>query len=160
MVEKKKRIAVIRVRGKVHVRKEIADTLKKLKLTKPNHCVIVDSRDSYMGMIKKVKDYVTYGEISQKTMEKLIRERGLLEGNKKITEDYIKKNKKFKSIEEFVKAFMEFKAELKDINLKGVFRLEPPKKGYERKGIKLPFSKGGALGYRSDKINSLIERML
>lgn len=160
MVEKKKRIAVIRVRGKVHVRKEIEDTLKKLKLTRPNHCVVVDSRNSYVGMIKKVKDYVTYGEISQETMEKLIRERGLIKGNKKINDDYLKKNKKFKSIKEFTKAFMEFKAELKEISLKGVFRLEPPKKGYERKGIKKPFSKGGALGYRGEEINSLIERML
>ena len=40
------------------------------------------------------------------------------------------------------------------------YRLSPPKKGYERKGIKKPFKIGGALGNRGEKINDLIKRML
>jgi large subunit ribosomal protein L30 len=40
------------------------------------------------------------------------------------------------------------------------FALHPPKGGFERKGIKKPFMQGGALGYRADKINDLIKRML
>lgn len=40
------------------------------------------------------------------------------------------------------------------------FRLNPPSKGYGRKGIKIAFSQGGALGYRGEKINDLIKRML
>jgi len=40
------------------------------------------------------------------------------------------------------------------------FRLNPPKGGFERKGIKKPFSKGGALGYRGSKINLLIKKMV
>lgn len=40
---------------------------------------------------------------------------------------------------------------------KKVFRLSPPSKGY--KSIKKPFPKGD-LGYRGDKINDLLERML
>ena len=39
------------------------------------------------------------------------------------------------------------------------FRLHPPKKGWERKGIKKPYNSGGALGYRGVEINSLIKRM-
>ena len=38
--------------------------------------------------------------------------------------------------------------------------LAPPLKGYGRKGIKIPFSKGGALGYRGEKINELLQRMM
>jgi large subunit ribosomal protein L30 len=154
--KKRRRIAVVRVRGKVHVRGEIEDTLKMLNLTRVNHCVVIDSRKEYMGMINKVNDYVTWGEISQEVMEKLIKGRGcFLKGgeNKKILDDD-------KSIKDFVKNFMNFNLELKDINLKPVFRLNPPKKGYDRKGIKKPFSKGGALGYRGEKINELIERMI
>ena len=41
-----------------------------------------------------------------------------------------------------------------------VFKLCPPVGGFERKGIKTPFSLGGAIGYRADKINSLINRMV
>ncbi len=40
------------------------------------------------------------------------------------------------------------------------YRLNSPRKGYGRKGTKIAFNKGGALGRRGEKINDLIERML
>ncbi|MEM4366442.1 MAG: uL30 family ribosomal protein [Candidatus Woesearchaeota archaeon] len=40
------------------------------------------------------------------------------------------------------------------------YRLHPPRGGFERKGIKLPFSLGGAYGERGDAINALILRRL
>jgi large subunit ribosomal protein L30 len=45
-------------------------------------------------------------------------------------------------------------------NIKRYFRLHPPRGGFERKGIKVPFQKGGALGYRGTKMNELILKML
>ena len=39
-------------------------------------------------------------------------------------------------------------------------RLNPPLKGHGRKGIRAGFRQGGSLGYRGDKINSLLERMI
>ena len=65
------------------------------------------------------------------------------------------------SMNEFVKEFFENKKSFKDIpGLKRFFRLTPPLKGFERGGIKKPFSLGGALGYRKDNINDLIKRMI
>ena len=56
---------------------------------------------------------------------------------------------------------MNFKKELKDVpGLKTFFKLCPPKGGFETKGIKQPYSLGGVLGYRKDKINELILKML
>jgi large subunit ribosomal protein L30 len=43
---------------------------------------------------------------------------------------------------------------------KKFFRLNPPRGGFGRKGIKIPFKVGGALGYRGNKINDLIKRMV
>ena len=40
------------------------------------------------------------------------------------------------------------------------YRLSPPRKGFERKGTKRFFTEGGALGYRGDRINDLITRMV
>ena len=40
------------------------------------------------------------------------------------------------------------------------YYLNPPKKGFGRKGVKMLFKLGGALGYRGDKINDLVLRML
>lgn len=36
----------------------------------------------------------------------------------------------------------------------------PPRGGFERKGIKMPYSVGGALGYRGKEIAELIKRMV
>ena len=159
--EAKKRIAVVRVRGKAKVRGNIEETMKLLNLTRVNHCTVIDNREQYMGMIKKVNNHVTWGEINDGVMEKLLSKRGRLQGNEKITDDYVKKNTESKSLKEFSNRFMKFESELKDIpKLKPIFRLKPPSKGYERKGIKKPVSVGGALGYRGEKINELLEKMV
>src|SRR3989338_10072554 len=41
-----------------------------------------------------------------------------------------------------------------------VFALNPPRKGYGRKGIKVNFAVGGALGNRGEKINDLLAGMI
>ncbi len=126
-----KKIAAIRIRGLIRVRKEVVDTLNMFKLYRKNYCVILQSTPSILGMLKKIKDYITWGEINDETL-KLLREKRLEKT----------KDKQGKEIE------------------KKFFRLHPPRKGFERKGIKIPFKVGGALGYRRDKINDLIKRMI
>ena len=68
--------AVIRVRGSVNVREDIKDTLKMLRLNRVNHLVFLPENDSYAGMLQKVKDYVTWGEIKPETLAKIIIRRG------------------------------------------------------------------------------------
>ena len=149
----KKRLAVIRIRGRVHVRSGIEDTLKLLNLNKVNHCILVGNSGQYIGMIKKVKDYVTWGEANTKTVETLIKERGRVGGNLPLTDDYLKKHSKYEKLNSFVDDYVKFKAELKDVKgLKPVFRLKPPTKGHERRGIKKHYSVGGVLGNRGEKI--------
>lgn len=41
-----------------------------------------------------------------------------------------------------------------------IFALQPPKGGFARKGIKLPFKLKGSYGNYGEKINDLIKRML
>jgi large subunit ribosomal protein L30 len=43
---------------------------------------------------------------------------------------------------------------------KNAFGLKSPKKGFECKGVKMPFKNGGSLGYRGKDITELIMRML
>jgi large subunit ribosomal protein L30 len=151
--------AVIRVRGSVNVKGDIKDTLKMLRLNRVNHLVLLPKTKSYAGMLQKVKDYVTWGEIKPETLAKIIIRRGKLAGGKKITDSYIKTNTKYSSVLAFAKAVV--KGEAKYVDLKGikpVIRLHPPVKGYE--GVKRSFKAGGALGYRSEDINNLIDRMI
>lgn len=115
------KIAVIRITGNVRIKEEIRSTLDMLNLPRKNCCVVVSATPSTLGMINKVKDFVTYGDIDEETMKLLNEKRG--------------KGKKY-------------------------FALHPPRKGYGRKGTKLPFKLGGALGPRKEKINDLIKRMI
>ncbi len=155
------KLAIVRVRGTTNVRGDIEDTLRLLNLNQSNHCVIVDDRPQYKGMITKVNDYVTWGEISEKVLKELLAKRALIRGNKPLTDDYVKERAGLASVAELSKAVIESKADLKDVpNLKPVFRLKPPQRGFERAGIKKPYSLGGALGYRGGDINALLERMI
>jgi len=154
------KILVLRVRGDLNIKGEIKDTLKMLRLFNKNYCVILDNNENYVGMIKKVKDYVTWGELNKETFELLLKERGRLAGNKRMTEEYLKEKTK-NSFKDFTEEFFNQKKSLKDVpGLKLFFRLHPPVKGFERGGIKKPFSLGGSLGYRKEKINELIQRMI
>jgi len=110
-------------------------------------------------MLQVAKDYITWGEIDKDVLSKLINLRGKLKGNKDITDDYIKSATSYNSIETLSQAIVDNKFKYKDIpDVKPIFRLSPPKKGYE--GIKRSFVNKGALGYRRKEINKLLERMI
>lgn len=155
-----KRVAVVRIRGECKLKQGVEDTFKFLRLYKKNNCIVIPNTASFIGMLQKVKEYVTWGEIDEKTFKELLQKRGKLHGKKPLTEQYLKEKTKL-DFELFIKEFFSFKKELKDVpGLKPFFKLHPPLKGFERKGVKLPFSMGGALGYRKEKINDLIMRMI
>jgi large subunit ribosomal protein L30 len=108
-------LAVIRLRGNVNVSKKVKDTLDMLNLRKVNSCVLVPDEPSWKGMLKKVENWVTWGEASREMEEKLGKGGGK------------------------------------------VFRLHPPSRGL--RSVKLHFPKGD-LGYRGEKINELLKRMV
>ena len=115
------KLAVIRIRGPVHVKGEIEDTMTMLNLRKKLNCAIVDDNPSIKGMLNKIRSYVTWGEVNDEVL--------------KLVEAIKKKGMK-------------------------ITALHPPKGGFERKGVKMPFTVGGVLGNRKDKINALLKRML
>lgn len=151
--------AVVRVRGTVNVNPDIKKTLQYLRLTRANHCVLIEENPVYKGMLQMVKDYATWGEINKETLEKLITSRGKLMGDKPLTAEYLKSATSYPSIEKLSEAILANKAKYKEIpEVKPVFRLSPPRKGHRT--VKRSFVNGGSLGYRKDNINTLIERML
>jgi large subunit ribosomal protein L30 len=150
--------AVVRLRGQVNVRYTIEDTMKMLRLHKVNHCVFVPEDPHYKGMVQKVKDYVAYGKIDAKTLAEVLENRGRLEGDTRLTEEYIRENTDYDSIQAFAEAVVEGKASLKDVpKLKPVFRLHPPRKGHA--GIKRTVQQGGVLGNHGENINVLLHKM-
>ncbi len=153
-------ILAIRIRGRVSVRPQIEDTLEKLKLHRVHHARVLKMTPSIRGMITKAKDYITWGELDEETAELLIAKRGRLSGNRRVTDEHIRKNSPFKSIRAFAKALVAGKATTSDVEgLKPVFRLSPPRKGYRGKR-NLPVGMGGVVGYRGTGINELAQKMI
>ncbi|MDR3292345.1 MAG: 50S ribosomal protein L30 [Methanobrevibacter sp.] len=148
---------VVRVRGTTGVKKDITTTLDMLRLNRINHGVLIQDNPSYKGMLQKAKDYITWGEIEPKILVDLISKRGKLSGNVTITEEYIKENTDYSSIEELANALLNAEIKAEDVDMKPVFRLHPPRKGYE--GIRQSFNEGGSLGFRGDSINNLLKKM-
>lgn len=148
-VKEMEKIAVVRVRGLWGLKPKIRATLEKLNLTRVNHCVVVDDTPQYKGMLNLCKDYVAYGPISPTMMEKLIKKRGRYSKRRKaeLTDEEIKT---------FVKQFFDGKTRLRDIGLKRVFRLNPPKRGYRSIKKRYPY---GALG-RWPTLDELLMKMV
>ena len=113
------KLAIILIRSGIGMSQGVKDTLSMLGLKRKNNCVVLDQKPEFEGMIKKVKDLITWGEVSEDILKEM------------------EKRKKGK-----------------------IYNLHPPRKGYGRKGIKIHFKVGGGLGYRGEKINDLIKRML
>ncbi len=151
--------AVVRIRGSVNVKSDIKDTMKILGITRANHCVVIPETESYKGMLQKVKDYVTWGEIDDSAMARLLYLRGKVVGGEPISERFVGENTEYESIEELAKALTKDKVKLSNIKgLKPVFRLHPPIGGYRT--VKRAYKVGGSLGYRGKDINVLLEKMI
>ncbi len=135
-----KRLAVIRLRGRTGIRTDVEDTLAHLNLKRINHCVIVDESLVILGMLRKAKDHITWGQIDAETLGLLVEKRG----------EAVENND----------ADARKTAGFDGKRYKPYFRLSPARGGLGRRGIKAAFAKSGALGNRGEKINDLIKKML
>jgi len=80
------KLAVVKVRGNMGARQDMRDTLRMLGLTRVNHCVLIEDNPTYKGMLQLTKDLITWGEVSKETIEALMRKRGRLVGDKKLSD--------------------------------------------------------------------------
>lgn len=151
--------AVVRVRGRVNVRGEVRDTLRFLRLHRANHCVLVPKNSTVDGMLRRARDYVTWGEVEPSVAGRLLAGRAQLTEGKPLDDAYVKEHTSFPTVDALTKAIATGRTTVSDVpGLKPVFRLHPPLGGYE--GTKHGFAEGGALGYRGKDINALILRMV
>lgn len=118
--------------------------------------VLVDERKELKQMVLKAQEYLAFGEISEETFEDLLAKRARLAGDKRL----LSTDKKNAKAKEIAKEVLAGKKKLKDFGVKEVFRLNSPKKGFERGGVKKSFKTGGAVGYRGKEINELLYKMM
>jgi large subunit ribosomal protein L30 len=135
------------------------ETLQMLHLPRNNYAALIDDRPSFLGMLKTSKDYVTYGEASKEAVAMLVKERGRIAGNKKLTDEYAQKVG-YESLAQLADAIHRGHVEYWKLpSIQPFFRLHPPSKGFKGK-IKKGYGSGGELGYRGERIDELLKRML
>jgi large subunit ribosomal protein L30 len=156
--EERKCFAVVKVRGTISAQREARETLELLKLARTNNAVLIDNRPSYVGMLYRVQNYVTWGEVSKETVALLLKKRGKLAGGKKLTDETVEKLG-YTSLDALADAIVSCKVEYQKLpNVQPLFKLHPPSKGFKGK-TKKSYAAGGEAGYRGEAINALIKRM-
>ncbi|MEM0155526.1 MAG: 50S ribosomal protein L30 [Thermoplasmataceae archaeon] len=152
-------LAVIRIRGETGIRPDAQKTTELLRLHKINHLVVIEDNDVNRGMISRVENYVTWGEIDSETLIEVLREKALFKGRKKIPEDGLKDVTGYASYKKLADDLLKGKIRYSDVkDIVPVIRLNPPYRGYE--AIRKHYRKGGSAGYRGKEINELIRRMI
>jgi large subunit ribosomal protein L30 len=158
--------AIIRIRGVVDCPYDVEYTLKLLRLHKKFHCTLYPATlPGLKNMLLKVASWATWGEIDRETLILLLRERGRVPGNKRLTDEYVDKYFAQYGIKggivALADAILQGKIYLHKVDhlIKPVFRLHPPRSGFKG-SIKKPYSQGGELGYRGSAINELLVRMI
>lgn len=150
---------MVKVRGTISAQREVRETLQLLRLTRTNNAVLIDNRPSYVGMLYRVQNYITWGEVSKETVALMLKKRGRFAGGKKLTDEYVERLG-FKSIDTLANAIISCKTDYNKLsNVQPVFKLRPPSKGFKGK-TKKSFAAGGEAGYRGERITDLIKRMI
>jgi large subunit ribosomal protein L30 len=155
---------IIRIRGTVDVRPEVEHTLYLLRLRQRFAASLYHSSlPGLEGMLQKIRDWATWGEIDRDTLIQLIRVRGRLIGDKPITDEWVQKNLGlYGGIPELADKLLSGEImyhKLEDKGVKPFFRLHSPRGGFKG-SIKRHYGDGGELGYRGTAINELVRRML
>jgi len=148
---------IVRVRGSLHARHDVVETLHYLHLTRPNHATVVPEVPSVRGMLSKVQGYVTWGEAEPETVSLLLKERGETVAGARLTAEAVSDIAPGQDLPAITRSVAE-KGLTQVRGIKPLFRLKAPKGGW--RSTKKPFTLGGALGYRGRSINDLVRKML
>jgi large subunit ribosomal protein L30 len=154
-------LLAVRLDGLPNVKPGEELTLNALRIKKRFNAVLLPDTASFRGMLQRVKDHVTWSEAKKEDVELLLSDRASTEEGLGITDRYVKEKTKLGGVGELVSALYSGKLrlpELRQMGVKPVFRLHPPRGGF-RRSSKRPFADRGELGYRKDGLYSLLTRM-
>ena len=149
---------VVRIKGQVDVPHWAQTTLKLLKLEKKYRATIVPSKENTLGMLNKVKHYVSWIELDADLAKELLDKKARKSGYQKIDSADLKELG-FNSIDELAAALVEGKASLSKLKpLKPWFALAPPRHGFKR-STKRMYGQKGVLG-QNKELGTLVRNMM
>lgn len=150
---------VVRMRGTVNVPFWALTTLKNLYLNKKFSATLVPETSDYLGMLRKINQWVAWSKADSEIVKTLIEKRGKKKTPKLDTQKESGRKDEYKGIDELVNVIVNDKIKFSDQNnIKPWFSLNPPKGGFKRKSKK-QFSDGGILGNNKDLLE-IVKRMV
>ena len=149
---------VVRIRGTVNVPSWADTTLQLLNLNKKFSATIVPEDPSFVGMLKRVKNYVAWCRADTETVKELIEKRARKQGYRQVDSNDLK-TLGYKSTDDLASAIADGKVALSKLELiKPWFTLAPPRKGFKRK-TKRMYQDGGIAG-ENQELLSLVKNMI
>jgi len=139
-------ILVIRISGMVNLNKETHEALYRLRLRRKYASVLLKPSTENLKLLRKLRNYIAYGDIDNETLSLLIQKRAL----PKLKSKKIEPEKIIAQLE---------KKDASHLDIKPFFRLHPPRGGIDAKkhfGV----TKKAVLGDNKEGINALVRRML
>jgi large subunit ribosomal protein L30 len=147
------------MRGTVNVPFWALTTLKNLYLNKRFSATLVPETSDYMGMLRKISQWVAWSKADTEIVKTLIEKRGKKKTPKLDSKKEGESKDEYKGIDELVNVIVNDKIKFSDQNsIKPWFSLNPPKGGFKRKSKK-QFSDGGILGNNKELLE-IVKRMV
>lgn len=152
-------LLVVRMRGTVNVPYWALTTLKNLYLNKKFSATLVPETTNYLGMLRKINQWVAWSKADSDIIKTLIEKRGKKKSPTLESKDENKSKSDYKGIDELVDVIVNDKIKFSDQNnIKPWFSLNPPKGGF-KKNTKKQFSDGGILGNNKELLE-IVKRMV
>ena len=149
---------VVRIKGQADVPHWAITTMKLLKLEKKYRATILPVKDNTLGMLNKIKHYVSWIALDTELAKELLDKKARKSGYQKITPEDLKELG-FASVDELASSLTEGKATLSKLKpLKPWFALAPPRHGFKRSTKRL-YGQKGILG-ENKELGTLVRNMI
>ena len=149
---------VVRIKGQADVPHWATTTMQLLKLEKKYRATILPAKDNTLGMLNKIKHYVSWIELDTDLAKDILDKKARKSGYQKITSDDVKELG-FANTDELATALSEGKVTLSKLKpLKPWFALAPPRYGFKRSTKRL-YGQKGVLGENKD-LGTLVRNMM
>lgn len=153
-----KGVLVVRIKGQADCPYWATTTMQLLNLEKKYRATIIPSKDTTMGMLNKVKHYVSWHEVDVPLAKELLEKKARKSGYKKVNSDDLAAIG-FKTVDELATSLAEGKTSLSKLSpLKPWFALAPPRHGFKRSTKKL-YGQKGILG-KNKELSTIVRNMI
>jgi len=149
---------VVRIKGQADVPYWAKTTLNLFKLEKKFRATIIPAKENTLGMLNKVKHYVSWQEVDSALAKELLDKKARVSGYKKITDADIEKIG-FNSVDELAASLAEGKTSMTKLKpMKPWFALSPPRHGF-KKSTKKMYGEKGILG-QNKELGNIVRNMM